>query len=112
MVLRPLDGLRERGRAAGDHADYLAGRGVERRRAFGGVEHAEPAGGAGAGVDQPAAAAQPVGDDLDGARDRLRLRRHGRDDRWRPQRSSGGRTANGVSSSRFVEAGFRASVCR
>ena len=51
VVLGPFDGPRQGGRAAGDEADDQPGRGVERRRALGGVEHAEPAGGAGPDVD-------------------------------------------------------------
>ena len=60
-------------RASGHHTDDAVG--VERGRALGGVEHAHPAGGPGAGVDQPAAAAQPVDDGVDRRGDAVR--------RWR-----------------------------
>ena len=51
VVLGPFDRPREGREPARDDADDQARRGVERRRAFGGVEHAEPARRAGPDVD-------------------------------------------------------------
>ena len=57
------------GQSAGDDAHHHLGRRAEGRRALGGVEHAEPAAGAGADVEQPAARAERSLDQVDGAGD-------------------------------------------
>ena len=54
--------------------------GAEGRRAFGGVENAEPAAGAGPEIDQSATLAQLAGDQVDGASDRIQLRGDGTGD--------------------------------
>src|SRR5690606_9992308 len=68
-VLGALDGGDHGVGAARDEADDLAGAGVEGRRALGRVQDAEPPGGAGARVDEPAAAGHAVGDGVDGGGD-------------------------------------------
>ena len=80
MVFGPFYRLRQRRQPAGNQAEHLARLGVERWRTLGGVEDSEPPGRASANVDEPAAAAQLVGDDLDGSGDGLLLRRDGRND--------------------------------
>ena len=112
VVLGPFDGPGQRGRAAGDDADHLARRGVEGRRAFGGVEHAEPAGRAGPAVDQPAArprsrsAMSSIACAIASACEPTASTA-------RPSSRFIRRTiSSGVSSSRFAEAGLWASVCR
>ena len=65
VVLRTLNGGEHRAAAAGDHrADALR---VDRvsRGAFGGVEHAETAGRAAAGIDEPPSALHPRIDAVD-----------------------------------------------
>ena len=58
----------------------IVGRRAEGGRTLGGVEHAEPAAGAGADVEQPAAGAERGLDQVDGARDLLARAGHGRGD--------------------------------
>ena len=78
VVLGALDRLDQRRQPAGDDADDHLRRRAERRRALGGVEHAEPAAGAGADVEQPAARAERRLDQIDGAGDLLPRRGHRR----------------------------------
>jgi hypothetical protein len=77
MIFGALDRPDHRRRPAGDDSQDPFGVGLERGRAFGGIEHAEPARGARAEVDQPAALAEPVGDDLDRPSNRFGLPAHG-----------------------------------
>ena len=58
VVLRAFDRLDQRRIAAGDDADHHLRRRAERRRTLGRVEHAEPAAGARADVDQASAGAE------------------------------------------------------
>ena len=77
VVLGRLLGDRERGDAAGHEDDHLLGRDAERRPALGGIDRREPSGGAGADVDQPAAALEPLGDRIDRGRERAGGAAHG-----------------------------------
>ena len=56
------------------------GRRAERRRHLGGFDDAEPAAGAGADEEHPAALLEGADDDLDAVRDALALPMHGGDD--------------------------------
>ena len=70
VVLCTLLRLDERLRPPGHHGDDSIG--VERRAALCCVENPEPSGGAGADVDEPAAACEPLRDRVDGRCDRGR----------------------------------------
>ena len=63
IVLGAFDGAAQSGVASGDDAAHQVGRGVEGRRALGGVEHAQAAAGPGPNIDKIAAM-------LDGGHDR------------------------------------------
>jgi hypothetical protein len=65
--------------AAGDDRLHLLGVGAEGGRKLGRIEHAEPPARAGADVEQPPAAGEPVGDEFDRFGDRLALRGDGID---------------------------------
>jgi len=64
-ILRTFDRSGQRRRAAGDQADHLPRPRIERRRAFAGIQHAQPSGGAGAQVNQTSATAQAFGDPVE-----------------------------------------------
>ena len=59
LVLGAFDGLRHGLLAAGQQHQQALARPVERRHQLGAVLHGQPPRGAGAGIDQTAAAAQP-----------------------------------------------------
>ena len=67
----PSIDLHQRRQSAGDDADHHLRRRAEGRRALGRVEHAEPAAGARADVEQPAAGAERRLDQVDRAGDLL-----------------------------------------
>ncbi len=68
-VLGALDGLDHGGGAARDQADDVGRVGVEGGRALAGVQDTHPAGRAGTGVDEAAAAGHALGDRVDGGGD-------------------------------------------
>ena len=68
-VLRAFDRLQKGGGAAGDEPDDQIRRDAVGRRAFGGIQHAQTAGGSGADVEQPTAAAELPLDEIDAAGD-------------------------------------------
>src|SRR5438874_2369351 len=72
VVLGPLARAEDGGAAAGHDPLHAARRRAERRRALRGLEHTEPAAGAGADEDQPAAGGEGGDDQIDGGGDLTR----------------------------------------
>ena len=77
VVFGGFGGARKGGFAAGDDALHQIRRDVESGRAFGGIEHAQPAAGARADVEEAAAGVKCVDDSVHRLRDVRELRRDG-----------------------------------
>ena len=68
-IFRAFNRVAESAIASGDESLDQIGRDVEGGRTFGGIEHAETAGGAGADVEETAATLETLDDGVDGAGD-------------------------------------------